>query len=72
VRLRLLHPIDFVIAKLRRGTDLDLQDAAYVMGRFGLSTQAVEEAADSAIAASPKDTKLFLFRTIVQTFCRRQ
>ena len=72
IRLRLLHPIDFVIAKLRRGTDLDLQDAAYVMRRFGLSTQAVEEAAASAIAASPKDTTLFLFRTIVRTFCGRR
>ena len=72
LRLRLLHPIDFVIAKLRRGTDLDLQDAAYVMRRFDLSIQAVEEAAASAIAASPKDTTLFLFRTIVQAFCGRR
>lgn len=69
VRLRLLHPIDFVIAKLRRGTDLDLQDATYVMRRFSLTTQAVKEAASAALAASPKDTTLFLFRTIVQAFC---
>lgn len=71
LRLRLLHPNDFVIAKLRRGTDLDLDDAAYVVRRFGLTSQAVEEAAASAIAASPRDTALFLFRATVQVFCVR-
>lgn len=71
LRLRLLHPTDFIIAKLRRGTDLDLNDAAYVMRRFGTTLQAVEEAAASAIAASPKDTALFLFRATVQAFCSR-
>ena len=71
LRLRLLHPIDFVIAKLRRGTDLDLDDAEYVTRCFGLTHQAVEEVAAAAIAASPKDTALFLFRTTVQVFCAR-
>lgn len=71
LRLRLLHPIDFVIAKLRRGTDLDLQDAAYVIHRFDLTLDAVQEAAAAAIAASPKDTALFLFRATVQAFCAR-
>ena len=71
LRLRLLHPTDFVIAKLRRGTELDLDDAAYVMRHFGVTLQAVEGAAASAIAASPKDTALFLFRTTIQAFCSR-
>jgi len=61
-----------ILEEYVRGIDLDLQDAAYVMRRFGLSTQSVEEAAASAIAASPKDTTLFLFRTIVQAFCGRR
>lgn len=71
LRLRLLHPVDFVIAKLRRGTDLDLEDAEYVARRFGVTSQAVQEAAESAIIASPKDTALFLFRKTVHLFCAR-
>jgi hypothetical protein len=60
--IRLLDPVDFVIAKLRRGTDLDLADAEYVVRRFGLAVQAVREAAEAAVAASPRDTALFSFR----------
>ena len=37
IRVRLLSPIDFVISKLRRGTDLDLQDATFVVSRFHLT-----------------------------------
>lgn len=71
IRLRLLEPHDFIIAKLRRGTDLDLDDASNVAHRFGITAQAVKETAESAIAASPKDTTLFLFRKIVDVFCQR-
>lgn len=34
LRIRLLVPVDFVIAKLRRGTELDHDDAALVAARF--------------------------------------
>lgn len=71
LRLRLLHPTDFVIAKLRRGTELDMEDAEYVARRFGVTSQATQEAAEAAIGASPKDTALFLFRKTVQVFCAR-
>lgn len=69
MRLRLLHPTDFIIAKLRRGTDLDFDDAFYVARRFTITTHTIQEAAESAIAASPKDTTLFLFRKTVNAFC---
>jgi hypothetical protein len=69
LRLRLLHPVDFIVAKLRRGTDLDLQDAEFVARRFAVDPAAVRQAAEAAIAASPKDTTLFLFRKIVDLFC---
>jgi hypothetical protein len=69
LRLRLLHPVDFVMAKLRRGTDLDLKDAEFVATRFNVRADAVRKAADAAIAASPKDTTLFLFRRVVDIFC---
>lgn len=71
LRLRLLHPTDFVIAKLRRGTELDLEDAEYVARRFGVTPEAVQAAAAAALVASPNDTALFLFRKIVEVFCTR-
>ncbi len=69
--IRLLEPVDFVIAKLRRGTDLDLDDAEDVVRRFSVTAQVVREAAEAAVAASPKDTALFLFRKTVDLFCSR-
>lgn len=71
LRLRLLHPTDFVIAKLRRGTDLDLDDAEFVARRFHVSASAIREAAEAAIGASPQDTAIFLFRKAVDLFCKR-
>jgi hypothetical protein len=71
LRIRLLHPVDFVIAKLRRGTEQDLEDAQEVVIRFHLSPAEIQVAANSAIQASPKDTALFTFRKIVDVFCQR-
>jgi hypothetical protein len=70
LRVRLLSPIDFVISKLRRGTDLDLDDAAFVTKRFRLTSDQVRAAAAAALAASPKDTALFLFQKTVDLFCK--
>lgn len=69
LRLRLLAPTDFVIAKLRRGTDLDLDDAHFVARRFRVTARAIYAAAEYAVAASPKDTALFVFRKTVESFC---
>lgn len=71
LRLRLLDPADFVVAKLRRGTDLDLEDAQYVARRFGLTRETIRATAEAAVAASPRDTALFLFRKTVDVFCGR-
>jgi hypothetical protein len=70
LRIRLLSPVDFIIAKLRRGTDLDHEDAAFVAKRFGVSASAVRDAASAAISASRQDTALFLFNKTVDLFCR--
>ncbi|MDT7044067.1 DUF6036 family nucleotidyltransferase [Candidatus Nitronereus thalassa] len=69
--LRLLAPTDFVIAKLRCGTEIDLEDAEYVVKKFSLSSSDIQKAAESAIAASPKDTALFLFNKTIKVFCQR-
>ena len=71
LRLRLLHPTDFIVAKLRRGTELDLEDATFVARRFGVIARAIRDAAEAAIAASPKDTSLFVFHKTVDLFCAR-
>jgi hypothetical protein len=70
LRVRLLAPVDFIIAKLRRGTDLDLDDASFVATRFGVTTDPVRRAAEAAVVASPQDTALFLFRKTVDLFCQ--
>ena len=69
--LRLLAPTDFVIAKLRRGTEIDLEDAEFVVEKFSLSISDIQKAAEAAIAASPKDTALFLFNKTIEVFCQR-
>ncbi len=69
--LRLLDPVDCIIAKLRRGTDQDLDDAEYVAVRYRVLPTAVETSGETAITASPQDTALFLFKKTVQVFCER-
>ena len=71
LRVRLLAPTDFVIAKLRRGTDQDLDDAEFVADTFHVSASDVRTAAERAVAVSSKDTTLFLFNQTVEVFCRR-
>ena len=71
LKIRLLAPTDFIIAKLRRGTELDLDDALFVARRFGVDTQTVRAAGESAIAASPQDTALFFFRKMLDLFCAK-
>jgi hypothetical protein len=68
LRVRLLAPVDFVISKLRRGTDLDLDDAAFVAKRYHLTSEQIRTAAAAALAASPKATALFLFNQTVDLF----
>jgi hypothetical protein len=70
LRVRLLSPVDFIVAKLRRGTDVDHEDAMFVAKRFGVSASAVRDAAAAAVAASRQDTALFLFNKTVELFCR--
>jgi hypothetical protein len=70
LRVRLLAPVDFIIAKLRRGMDLDLDDAAFVAHRFAVTATEISRAGESALAASPQDTALFLFRKTVDLFCQ--
>jgi hypothetical protein len=71
LRVAVLEPTDFIVSKLRRGTEQDFSDAEFVAQRYGVTPQAVQAAADAAVAASPKDTALFVFRKAVALFIRR-
>jgi Nucleotidyltransferase of unknown function (DUF6036) len=70
LRVRVLSPVDFVIAKLRRGTELDLDDAFLVAQRHRISAETIRASAQAALAASPQDTALFLFQKTVEFFCK--
>lgn len=70
LRVRVLSPLDFVIAKLRRGTELDLDDAFLVARQHHLSTETIQGSAQDALAASSQDTALFLFQKTVELFCK--
>ncbi len=66
--VKVLHPLDFIMAKLRRFTDEDLEDALFVAKKFNLRQGDVKEAANSAIENSPADTALFIFKKNVELF----
>lgn len=70
LRVKLLAPADFIIAKLRRGTDEDVEDAVWIATRYQVNAQQVRTAAEAALAASLEDTALFLFERTVERFCR--
>lgn len=70
LRVRVLSPVDFVIAKLRRGTELDLDDALLVARHHRLSNETIQASARQALDASPQDTTLFLFQKTVDLFCK--
>ena len=69
LRVRVLSPADFVLAKLRRGTDLDVDDALLVARRYALTADDVRRSAHAAVTASPQDTAIFLFQQTVDLFC---
>ena len=69
LRIRVLSPVDFVIAKLRRGTELDIDDALLVAEHHRISADTIRAIARAALDASPHDTALFLFQKTVDLFC---
>ncbi|MDE3224120.1 MAG: hypothetical protein KGN30_01760 [Nitrospirota bacterium] len=70
LRVTLLAPVDFIVAKLRRGTDEDLADAAWMAARYQVTAQQVRASAEAALAASLEDTALLLFERTVDRFCQ--
>lgn len=69
--IKVLHPLDFIITKLRRFTEEDLEDALFVARKFNLKKEDVNETANKAIENSPVDTALFIFRKSVELFIKK-
>lgn len=71
LEVKALSPLDLIIAKLRRFTEEDIQDALFVAGKYNIGVADIERAAEEAIQSSAKDTALFLFRRNVQLFVEK-
>jgi hypothetical protein len=71
LQAKVLHPVDFIIAKLRRFTEEDLEDAIFVAKKFNVSSDDIRKAAEDAIKNSPKDTALLIFKKNVEFFVKR-
>jgi len=59
VRISPFTPADFIIAQLRRGTDEDLTDAAWIASRFRIPTGLVRAATDTVLAPPLKTLHSF-------------
>lgn len=68
LRISVLHPLDFIIAKLRRFTEEDIGDAIFVARRYKIGADEIEKKAEESIRNSPKDTALFIFRKNIAIF----
>lgn len=66
--IKVLNPVDFIVAKLRRFTEVDLNDALFVAKRFNVKPEDISKGVEDAIKNSPKDTSLFTFRKYLAVF----
>ncbi len=62
LKIKVLNPLHFVIAKLRRGTERDWEDIKFVIDRYNLKKDEIKNLAEFAISKSPKDTAIFVFK----------
>jgi len=69
ITIRTLDPVDFVISKLRRGTDEDLEDIEHVVKRFKLSPADVERRCMEI--EWRKDQETLFFKKRLEAFLRR-
>ncbi len=69
--VKVLHPSDFIISKLRRATEIDIQDALFVAQKYKLNKEELRKDADLAIINSPKDNALFMFKKTVAYFLNK-
>ncbi|MBI5206391.1 MAG: hypothetical protein HY934_01220 [Candidatus Firestonebacteria bacterium] len=68
--VKVLNQIDFIIAKLRRSTEEDINDALFIAKKFNIKSEDIQKNADEAIKNSPKDTALFVFKKNIEFFIK--
>jgi len=68
LKISVLNPYDFILMKLRRGTNQDIEDALAVAVKNKTSIEKLEDYFQSALESSIKDTALFNFKLIYNTF----
>ena len=68
LKVKVLAPLDFIIAKLRRGTEEDLRDSLFVAKKYSLKERDIVKAAVQAVKNSPRDTALFVFNKNIRIF----
>ena len=66
--IKILSPEDFIIMKLRRGTNQDIQDALAVAKKQSVKLETLDKLYDKVLKESIKDTTLFNFKKIYQIF----
>lgn len=69
--LKVLSPQDMIIAKLRRFSEIDLEDALFLARKFKLTPEGIDTSAAQAIRNSPKDTAIFLFKKNLKIFLKK-
>lgn len=68
LKISVLNPYDFIIMKLRRGTEQDLEDCLNVALANQLSVEELDRYFENAISNSIKDTAILNFRLIYNHF----
>lgn len=68
LKVSVLNPYDFIIMKLRRGTEQDLKDCLNVALANQLSVEESDRYFEDAIRNSIKDTSILNFRLIYNHF----
>ena len=66
--IKILSPEDFIIMKLRRGTNQDIQDVLAVAKKQSVKLETLDKLYDKVLKESIKDTALFNFKKIYQIF----
>jgi len=66
--IKILSPEDFIIMKLRRGTNQDIEDALAVAKKQSVAIDTLEELYNRVLKESIKDTALFNFKKIYGVF----
>jgi len=70
ITVKVLDPADFIIMKLRRGTNQDIDDALSVALRQNVNPEVLYTLYNQVLNTSIKDTSLFNFKNIFKNFMK--